>query len=129
MEDFMQSLVYLYMNAGIIGVGFVVGAILLIWWLTKGKAQKLALHKELDKKYDLRAELEHEDRERQIAETAMLKEVLKNNTAVINNNTHVLTKNDALRKREVDILSELDNKIDALVQSQAICLDRNRRKE
>jgi uncharacterized protein HemX len=106
-----------YIQTGVLGTFFLVGMGLLIWYFTKGRKQM------------------QDERERAIQEQASTKEVIRNNTAVIENCTEVIRASTQQRGEETRRISEVCDRItrqgeqlDELLRNQAVCMELQKRK-
>lgn len=112
------DMVAAYTQLGFLGTFFVVTMGIVIWYFTKGRRKHT------------------KEREKMIMEQVRIGEIINNNTAVINNNTKVIEANMDMRKTETAYLGQICDRmqrhgeqLDAIERQQAICLDRQQRKQ
>lgn len=117
MADLMKDMTYIYLQIGVTGLLVVVGLVLLVWYLTKGKR------------------IADEQRIRVAEEYARLGKIVENCTAVIGNNTAVIEANTLQRQDEkrcleaiADRMGRHGEQLDELLSNQRVCMDRQNRK-
>lgn len=110
MSELVNNLALIYMNIGFTGVFIVCCMAYGLWYATKGKYKRQAKEKE------------------SAALNASFIEVLRNNTAVIENNSEVVRANTQQRQDEIKCLEKLSEKIDQISLNQTVCMDRQTRK-